>query len=79
MTMQRNLNERKKGIRDVCKKDGRGFGTIVILPLCHSSSLFLLQIPLSLSLFLCISIHCYHLVCFLPPLLILLICDSGIS
>ena len=41
MTMERNLNERKKGIRDVCKRDGRGFGAIVILPLCHSASLSL--------------------------------------
>lgn len=41
MTMERNLNEIKKGIRDACKEDGRGFGTIVILSLCHSASLSL--------------------------------------
>lgn len=53
MTMARNLNERKKGIRDVCKEDGRGFGTIVILPLCHSAShyLFITNPSLSVSLF----------------------------
>jgi len=31
----------KRGIRDICKEDGRGFGTIVVLPLCHSASLSL--------------------------------------
>lgn len=50
MTMERNLNERKKGIRDVCKEDGRGFGTIVILSLCHSASLSLYYKSFTLSL-----------------------------
>lgn len=31
----------KREIRDVCKEDGRGFGTIVILPLCYSATLSL--------------------------------------
>lgn len=52
MTMERNLNERKRGIRDVCKEDGRGFGTIVILLLCHSDFISLLQIPQTLPLIL---------------------------
>ena len=30
-TMERNLNESKKGIRDVREEDERGFGTIVVL------------------------------------------------
>lgn len=40
---------KKGGIRDVCSWDGRGFGTIVILPLCHSTSLSLHYKPFALS------------------------------
>lgn len=50
MTMEKNLNERKRGIRDVCKEDGRGFDTIVMLPLCHSAALSLYYKSLTVAL-----------------------------